>query len=66
MLHAEVYPSDADAQPGKGSLTEAVKAYGLSFEPVLYLAKADGTIAKRIDTIFDGVEIHDAFAQLVS
>ena len=43
-----------------------MKAYGLSFEPVLYLAKPDGTIANRIDTIFDGVELHDALAQLVS
>jgi hypothetical protein len=66
MLHAEVYPSDADAQPGHPQVTEAVKAYGLSFEPVLYLAKPDGTIANRIDTIFDGVELHDALAQLVS
>ena len=66
MLHAEVYPSDADAQPGHQQVTEAVKAYGLSFEPVLYLAKPDGTISNRIDTIFDGVELHDALAQLVS
>ena len=66
MLHAEVYPSDAAAQPGHQQVTEAVTAYGLSFEPVLYLAKADGTIVNRIDTIFDGVELHDALAQLVS
>ena len=66
MLHAEVYPSEADAQQGQQKLTEAVTAYGLTFEPALYLAKADGTIAKRIDTIFDGVELHDALAQLAS
>jgi len=66
MLHAEVYPSDAAAQPGNQQVTEAVTAYGLTFEPVLYLAAADGTIVNRIDTIFDGVELHDALAQLVS
>jgi hypothetical protein len=66
MLHAEVYPSEADAQQGQQKLTEAVTAYGLTFEPALYLAKADGTIANRIDTIFDGVELHDALAQLAS
>ena len=66
MLHAEVYPSEADAQPGHQQVTEAVSAYGLTFEPALYLAKADGTIAKRIDTIFDGVELHDALAQLAA
>ena len=64
MLHAEVYPSDAAAQQGQTQLTEAVNALGLTFEPALYLAKPDGTIAKRIDTIFDGVELHDALAQL--
>lgn len=66
MLHAEVYPSDAAAQPGHQQVTEAVTTYGLTFEPVLYLAKADGTIVNRIDTIFDGVELHDALAQLAS
>ena len=64
MLHAEVYPSDADAQQGQLRVTDAVNAYGLTFEPALYLAKPDGTIANRIDTIFDGVELHDALAQL--
>jgi hypothetical protein len=64
MLHAEVYPSEADAQPGKQKLTDVVNAYGLTFEPALYLARADGTIANRLDTIFDGVELHDALAQL--
>ena len=64
MLHAEVYPSESDAQPGQQKVTEAVSAYGLTFEPALYLAKPDGTIANRIDTIFDAVELHDALAQL--
>lgn len=64
MLHAEVYPSEADAQPGRQKVTEVVSAYRLTFEPVLYLAKADGTIAQRLDTILDGVELHDALAQL--
>jgi hypothetical protein len=64
MLHAEVYASEADAQPGRQKLTDVVNAYGLTFEPVLYLARADGTIVQRLDTIFDGVELHDALAQL--
>jgi hypothetical protein len=65
MLHAEIYPSEADAQPGRQKVTETVQAYNLTFEPVLYLARADGTIVKRIDTIFDAVELHDALTQLV-
>jgi hypothetical protein len=66
MLHAEVYLSEADAQPGHEKVTEAVSAYRLSFEPVLYLARPDGIIVKRVDTIFDAVELHDALAQLIS
>ncbi|MEY2448837.1 MAG: hypothetical protein QOH79_2313 [Acidimicrobiaceae bacterium] len=64
MLHAEVYPSTADAQPDVLRRTPVMEAYNLFFEPVLFLAKADGTIAKRIDTIFDAVELHDALTQL--
>jgi hypothetical protein len=66
MVHAEVYPSDAAAQPATQETTEAVKAYNLSYEPVLFLAKPDGTIAQRIDTIFDEVEVRQALTQLTS
>jgi hypothetical protein len=65
MLHAEVYPSNADAQPDVQRRTPVMEAYNLFFEPVLFLAGADGTITKRIDTIFDAVELNDALTQLV-
>lgn len=64
MLHAEVYPTKAAAAPKVQQRTPVMEAYNLFFEPVLFLAKADGTIAKRIDTIFDGVELTDALTQL--
>ncbi|MEY2422735.1 MAG: hypothetical protein QOI95_2802 [Acidimicrobiaceae bacterium] len=64
MLHAEVYPSNAAAQPNTQQRTPVLEAYNLFFEPVLFLARADGTITKRLDTIFDGVELHDALTQL--
>ncbi|MEY2454663.1 MAG: hypothetical protein QOD92_4237 [Acidimicrobiaceae bacterium] len=64
MLHAEVYPSTADAQPNVLRRTPVMEAYDLFFEPVLFLARADGTIEKRIDTIFDAVELNDALTQL--
>jgi hypothetical protein len=64
MLHSEVYPSEAAAQPPNQQLTDAVNAYKLTFEPVVYLAQADGTIMKRLDTVFDAVELHDALGQL--
>jgi hypothetical protein len=64
MLHAEVYPSKAAAQPDVQRRTPVMEAYNLFFEPVLFLARPDGTILKRIDTIFDAVELNDALTQL--
>jgi hypothetical protein len=66
MLHAEVYPTEAAAAPGAQQRTPVMEAYNLFFEPVLFLARPDGTILKRIDTIFDGVELTDALTQLGS
>lgn len=60
FLHSEVYPSEAAAQPGEQQTVEAIGAYGLTFEPCLFIARADGTIASRLDTIFDETEMHEA------
>jgi hypothetical protein len=48
-----------DAQPNVLKVTDVVSAYGLTFEPALYLAGVDGTIVNRLDTIFDQTELHD-------
>jgi hypothetical protein len=64
MLHTEVYPSKAAAQPSVQQRTPVMEAYNLYFEPTLFLAQPDGTIAKRLDTIFDAVELTDALTQL--
>jgi hypothetical protein len=61
MVHAEVYTDSTLA-----NTTEAVQDYRLSFEPVLYLAGADGVIQTRLDSIFDANELHDALNALVS
>ena len=37
-----------------------MQAYHLTFEPVLYLAGADGVIQTRLDSIFDTNELRDA------
>jgi hypothetical protein len=66
MLHAEVYPSNSAAQPNVQQRTPVMEAYNLFFEPVLFLARPDGTIVKRLDTIFDAVELNDALTQLGS
>lgn len=75
FLHAEVYMDPEHRQTAGsttaqgtdlGDVTPAVKAYDLPFEPVLYLAKAGGVIATRLDTIYDTAELKAALAALVS
>lgn len=60
FVHAEVY-TDSTAK----ETTEAVQAYGLTWEPSLFLAMPDGTIASRLDYTYDGVEIDEALSKLV-
>jgi hypothetical protein len=64
MLHTEPYPTEQAAST-QSPVTPFVSAYKLSYEPVLFLAKPDGTIAERLDTIFDAVELKDALTRLV-
>jgi hypothetical protein len=60
FVHAEVYTDDTAKQT-----TEAVQAYGLTWEPSLFLAMPDGTIASRLDYTYDGVELDEALSTLV-
>ena len=63
VVHAEVYVDPAGgSDPAAGGLTKAVSAYGLSFEPSLFVARADGTVTARLDNIFDRGELARAFA----
>ncbi len=55
MVHAEVFTDETTSMT-----TRAVQDYALSFEPCLFVAKADGTVAERLDTIFDAVEVRAA------
>jgi hypothetical protein len=75
MVHAEVYvnpdealsssaTSSGTSGPDLGDVTAAVKAYELPFEPVLYLARSDGTIDSRLDNIYDGAELDAALQRL--
>ena len=60
FVHAEVY-TDSTAK----TTTEAVQAYGLTWEPSLFLAMPDGTIASRLDYTYDAVELDRALSLLV-
>jgi hypothetical protein len=75
MVHAEVYvnpdkalsssaTSTGSSGADLGEVTPAVKAYELAFEPVLYLARSDGTIDSRLDNIYDGAELDAALQRL--
>jgi hypothetical protein len=63
FLHAEVY---VDPAKDLERSTPIVEALGLHFEPCLVLIGADGTVAERVDIIYDDDELHarlDALAQ---
>jgi hypothetical protein len=60
-VHAEVYTDSS-----LNTTTEAVNSYQLTFEPVLFLAGADGVIKERLDSIFDGDELDGALQRLTA
>ena len=62
MIHVEVYPNRGSA--GR-TVTDAVRAYGLAWEPSLFLARPDGTITARLDYTYDADELDQALAELV-
>jgi hypothetical protein len=65
VIHAEVYSTrwdGADAPP----VTEAVNAFELSFEPVLYVATPGGEIVARLDAVWDQAELREALALAIA
>ena len=65
VVHAEVY-ADAVAKRdvARARLTEAVTAYGLSFEPSLLLVDGSGIVVDRLDFVYDASELRAALDQL--
>jgi hypothetical protein len=62
VVHAEVYVDPArGGDPAAAGLTPVVEAYGLTFEPSLFMARSDGTIVARLDNVFDRTELAAAF-----
>jgi hypothetical protein len=65
MVHAEVYKNpEAVDNIAEADLAPVINAYHLGYEPVLFLANSDGTIARRLDTIFDEAEVAAGLAAL--
>jgi hypothetical protein len=59
MVHADVYSDNAGT-----TISPAVAALGLTYEPVLYLCSADGTIVDHLDGIWDRTELAEALAAI--
>jgi hypothetical protein len=61
-VHIEVYPNEA---PPDGLPSELVgSSFGLGWEPVLFVAGADGRVTARLDNIWDGDELGAALATI--
>jgi hypothetical protein len=63
FIHAEVYKQP---QVETKTLSPIVQAYGIDFEPSLFLVQADGTVQRRIDVIFDVDEVTEALNHLIA
>lgn len=68
LIHAEVYRNATEAEEKGASATTApiVDALGLPFEPCLLTMRADGTIDRRLDVIYDAAELREALNALLA
>lgn len=57
FIHSDVY-----ADKGATTAAPAVKAYNLSYEPILYLTDEAGTLVRRLDVVFDVDELASLFS----
>ena len=61
FIHAEVYANaEAVKDAGQAKLAPVIDAYGLTYEPALYVANASGVVLERLDNVFDRGELNDA------
>lgn len=60
FVHAEVYTDDTAK-----TTTDAVRTYGLTDEPALFLALPDGTIQGTLAYTYDGVELDAELSRIV-
>ena len=68
FVHVEVYASadEVEAEGPEATLAPAVEAWKLPYEPCLFLVAADGTVAERLDVIYDSDELAEALARLTA
>ena len=67
VIHAEVYAdvADHDGDILQATLTEAIRAYRLSFEPSLVAVGRDGVVGDRLDFVFDRQELDETLATII-
>jgi hypothetical protein len=63
MVHAEVYQNP---EQSLGQVSAAVQALSLTYEPVLFLMSADGVVRRRLDLLYDNVELRAALEELTA
>lgn len=61
-LHAEVYRDAEEVGVARAIPTSVMGALGLTFEPSLWVADAQGVVLERLDFVFDRTEIDEALA----
>lgn len=66
FVHAEVYadPENAQASGTFGDVTPVIETYGLTYEPMLAVADADGVVVERLDYAWDRRELAAALSQI--
>lgn len=63
FVHAEVYNDPQTlGQSDFAGVTEAAEVYGMTFEPSLVVANAEGIVSARLDFTFDAVDLDRALA----
>lgn len=65
FIHAEVY-AHPESDPQLQDHAPIIDALGLHFEPCLVLVHADGTVAERLDNIYDEDELVEALDRLAT
>ncbi len=60
MVHADVYADEAGTE-----IAPAVLALNVTYEPIIYLTDADGTVVDRLDGVWDRGELRERLDKLV-
>jgi len=58
FVHAEIYADDAATE-----VAPAVTDLGLDYEPVVYVAGADGVVRERLDIVWDAADLDAALSR---